>query len=681
MAASSPAVARRASCAVRALDPARPGRRRGARSSSRSCPLVFAGLADQLADGTQHRRRRRRRPDAGRGDQAPAAQVGRSSHTSPSPSRPGRGVPDRARDARRRRSTGPRPCGEASRPGRRLRDRPRLPPARAAALPAATSRRRSMPTNAAVDYELGLLAQRARPRRIATRSSCAAGCTSRSPRVRPGARSTGRRRARRSSPRSRRSRGGAVAAARPRSTQPHVTVASLAGDAAPRDPHRLGAGDARRRPDPAAAPALAHRDDARPDDAALLGPGRRPLLRAPRERSSTARRRTRPSPSRATAGARRPGRSPASSSTSRVAPPASLAAAKRAPNRVTARSSLARRHPPALDRSGARRWGSPATVGTYETIYGGDPNRIHNVQLVAHLVDGKLIAPGATFSFNGTTGERTAAKGFLEAPVIVNGELQTGLGGGVCQVSTTVFNAAYEAGLPITARTNHALYISHYPLGRDATVDYPDIDLKFVNDTGHWLLLRTFVGSSSLTVDAVRDAAAPPGRVDRRSRSRSSRRRRCRRRSTRRSSRARSSSTTPAFPRSRRRSSARSTRPTGSSSPTRRGTRATARSRRSCASGRRSRRAKPTRHDHDDDTTTVTTPASLPALRIASRSQSGTRVGRQRRRVDGRVRRPAVGDRARRRARSRTRSGSARPCTSRQRAWTSSRSSNRAGWR
>ena len=155
------------------------------------------------------------------------------------------------------------------------------------------------------------------------------------------------------------------------------------------------------------------------------------------------------------------------------------------------------------------------------------------MQLVAHLVDDKLIAPGTTFSFNGTTGERTAAKGFLEAPVIINGELQTGLGGGVCQVSTTVFNAAFEAGLPITARTNHALYISHYPLGRDATVNYPDIDLKFVNDTGHWLLLRTFVGSSSLTVDLYGDAAAPPGRVDDRAAA-SSRRRPCRRRSTRR---------------------------------------------------------------------------------------------------------------------------------------------------
>ena len=139
-------------------------------------------------------------------------------------------------------------------------------------------------------------------------------------------------------------------------------------------------------------------------------------------------------------------------------------------------------------------------VASYRTFYGGEPNRIHNVQLVSHLVDKHVIAPGATFSFNEATGARTAEKGFREAPVIINGELQTGLGGGVCQVSTTVFNAAYEAGLPIVARTNHALYISHYPQGRDATVNYPDIDLKFVNDTGHWLLLRTWVGSSSLTV-------------------------------------------------------------------------------------------------------------------------------------------------------------------------------------
>ena len=149
----------------------------------------------------------------------------------------------------------------------------------------------------------------------------------------------------------------------------------------------------------------------------------------------------------------------------------------------------------------AKAMGITGIVGSYTTSYGGVPNRIHNVEVVSHLVDNTLIAPGKEFSFNATTGERNAAKGLLEAPVIINGELQNGLGGGTCQVSTTVFNAAYEAGLPITDRTNHALYISHYPQGRDATVNYPDTDLKFVNDTDHWLLLRTFVSSSTLSVN------------------------------------------------------------------------------------------------------------------------------------------------------------------------------------
>jgi len=155
---------------------------------------------------------------------------------------------------------------------------------------------------------------------------------------------------------------------------------------------------------------------------------------------------------------------------------------------------------PKLSAERAKALGITGLVGRYTTFYGGDANRIHNVQLVARLIDRHMIAPHSTFSFNKTTGERNAAKGFLEAPVIINGELETGLGGGVCQVSTTVFNAAFEAGLPITSRTNHALYIDHYPLGRDATVNYPDTDLTFQNDSDHWILLRTIVGSSSLTV-------------------------------------------------------------------------------------------------------------------------------------------------------------------------------------
>jgi vancomycin resistance protein YoaR len=159
-----------------------------------------------------------------------------------------------------------------------------------------------------------------------------------------------------------------------------------------------------------------------------------------------------------------------------------ILAAALSPSARTARVVLSYQQP-SRTTAQARAMGITTRVGRYETI------------------DGKLIAPGATFSFNRATGARTADKGFREAPVIINGELTTGLGGGVCQVSTTVFNAAYEAGLKITDRTNHALYISHYPQGRDATVNYPDVDLKFVNDTPRWLLLRTFVGSYSLTVD------------------------------------------------------------------------------------------------------------------------------------------------------------------------------------
>ncbi len=176
-----------------------------------------------------------------------------------------------------------------------------------------------------------------------------------------------------------------------------------------------------------------------------------------------------------------------------------LAAATRRANRAA--DIAVATQPAKRTTADARAMGITGIVGSYTTLYGGVENRLYNVQLVARLIDNTLIGPGKEFSFNGTTGERGPDKGFRVAPVIINGELQNALGGGVCQVSTTVFNAAYESGLPITARTNHALYISHYPQGRDATVNYPDTDLKFVNDTDHWLLLRTFASSNSLTVN------------------------------------------------------------------------------------------------------------------------------------------------------------------------------------
>lgn len=156
--------------------------------------------------------------------------------------------------------------------------------------------------------------------------------------------------------------------------------------------------------------------------------------------------------------------------------------------------------PPVLSYSDATAMGITRRIGTYTTSVAGTSNRLTNVGLGSSLLNNSLIGPGKVFSVNATTGQRTAAKGFKMAPTIIAGKLEDTVGGGMCQVSTTVFNAAFEAGLQIVERHNHELYISHYPLGRDATVSYGSYDLKFRNDTRHWILLKTAFTGWSLTV-------------------------------------------------------------------------------------------------------------------------------------------------------------------------------------
>lgn len=126
--------------------------------------------------------------------------------------------------------------------------------------------------------------------------------------------------------------------------------------------------------------------------------------------------------------------------------------------------------------------------------------RVNNIARVAEQLDGTLIAPGEVFSFNEITGPRTKEKGYKEAPVIVRGVLKPGVGGGVCQVGTTVFNAAFFAGLPFIERHPHYFYISHYPPGRDAAVYYGGYDLKFRNNTIAYLLVKAFSSNSTITV-------------------------------------------------------------------------------------------------------------------------------------------------------------------------------------
>jgi len=155
----------------------------------------------------------------------------------------------------------------------------------------------------------------------------------------------------------------------------------------------------------------------------------------------------------------------------------------------------------ALTTEKARSMGITQRISTFTTTYAAsNKSRVNNIHLLGDSLDGKLIGPGETFSFNGAVGERTAAKGYKEANAIVQGKLVPQLGGGICQVATTLFNTVYESGLPVVQRSNHSFYIDHYPKGRDATVSWGGPDLKFKNDTQTWMLIAVGYTNSSVTI-------------------------------------------------------------------------------------------------------------------------------------------------------------------------------------
>jgi vancomycin resistance protein YoaR len=155
---------------------------------------------------------------------------------------------------------------------------------------------------------------------------------------------------------------------------------------------------------------------------------------------------------------------------------------------------------PELTTKEARALGVKEVMSTYTTTFNaGDAPRVHNIGLIAAAVHGSLVLPGKVFSMNAATGQRTAAKGYRTAHVIQNGEIVDGLGGGVCQAGTTMFNTAFFAGLPVVERRNHSLHISHYPMGRDATLDWPSTDLKFRNDSPYGIYITSRATPSTLT--------------------------------------------------------------------------------------------------------------------------------------------------------------------------------------
>jgi vancomycin resistance protein YoaR len=149
----------------------------------------------------------------------------------------------------------------------------------------------------------------------------------------------------------------------------------------------------------------------------------------------------------------------------------------------------------------ARALGIREQISSFTTDMGeSSANRIWNVHLIGDYMDGEIIRPGETFSYNERVGPRTAERGFREGQMIFGGVLIPSIGGGVCQTATTIFNAAFEAGLPIKTRYNHSFYISHYPVGRDATVSWGGPDLVFRNDLRSAILVETSYTDHTFTV-------------------------------------------------------------------------------------------------------------------------------------------------------------------------------------
>lgn len=124
-------------------------------------------------------------------------------------------------------------------------------------------------------------------------------------------------------------------------------------------------------------------------------------------------------------------------------------------------------------------------IASYSTSYKTwERSRAHNIKRACRAIDGFLLKPGEVFSYNAVVGPRVRKNGYLDAPQFVRGKIIEGPGGGVCQVSTTLYNAVLLANLKVRERSHHSRPIAYVPLGRDATVEYGLLDLKFENTSG-----------------------------------------------------------------------------------------------------------------------------------------------------------------------------------------------------
>lgn len=168
--------------------------------------------------------------------------------------------------------------------------------------------------------------------------------------------------------------------------------------------------------------------------------------------------------------------------------------------------------PAVNDNATAAALGITQNIAEYTSyFYGSSAERIQNIQAAAERFHGVLVAPGEEFSMGQTLGDVSLENGFAEALIIYGGRTIKGVGGGVCQVSTTLFRTVFFAGFPINERYSHAYRVSYYEqtasgavdsnlAGLDATVYFPLVDFKFTNDSPYWLLMETYVNVEARTL-------------------------------------------------------------------------------------------------------------------------------------------------------------------------------------
>ncbi|QFG24005.1 VanW family protein [Actinomadura sp. WMMB 499] len=139
-------------------------------------------------------------------------------------------------------------------------------------------------------------------------------------------------------------------------------------------------------------------------------------------------------------------------------------------------------------------------MSTFTTRFDRGEPRVRNIGIAARLLDGAVVRPGATFSFNEVVGPRTEDRGYVPAPVIMGPRLVNDIGGGICQVSSTLYNAVFRAGLDIERARAHTMWMPEYPDGREAAVAYPDLDFRWRNDTTAPVRIEVERTDSSITV-------------------------------------------------------------------------------------------------------------------------------------------------------------------------------------